>query len=114
MNHIFRFLLRIAIVAIVGALSATVIWYFFSAKTAEAYTSILFWLGAAVIALGAVLFGGHSDLGLAPGKFGSAEAIDPKDMDYGRNLRRKSEYVLAVMAIAGGLIVVASLLLTEW
>lgn len=75
---------------------------------------ILFWCGAAVVVVGFVLFGGHSEVDLAPRDFRTAKAIDPRDMAYGRKLRNLSESVLIVMLLAGCLVIAVSLFLADF
>ena len=64
--------------------------------------------------MAALLFGGHSDLSLAPRDFRSAKAIDPKDLAYGRHLRYLSESVLIIMVLAGFLVMGVSLVLADF
>ncbi len=113
MKHV-KYFLAVIVMAVVCGVIAIVIWYFFSNRTIETLTAILFWGGAAIIAIGALLLG-YPDEKFAPGCRGTGMGnIDPGDMAQKRELRRNSYVVLPAVMLVGALLISASFMLYEW
>ena len=114
MKLIINFFVKVILSSVGCSLVAVGIWFFFSVKTIGILSSLLFWCGAAFIVIAILLFAGHSDVDLAPHDFGTAGAIDPKDMAYGKNLLHLSQSLFVIMVLAGCLVIATSILLAKF
>ncbi len=111
---IFRVLLKVVSLALACGLFAAIIWYFLNERAAVEFSAVLFGCGIGLIALGVIVFGGHSDVSLAPRDYSTAEAIDPKDMAYGKALLDIGHSALLIIVLAGSVVLAVSLLITDW